>query len=82
MGVRAKMYVAEVKRFAYNKDNAEIVLRAVTRGGDDNKEWAAATPSGELKLTIGNPAAVAALADHLGEDFYVDISLVPVEPTE
>lgn len=35
--------------------------------GDQNKEWAAATPSGVIDLTIGNPAALEFFNENLGE---------------
>lgn len=57
MAVAAKFFVASITRNSYNRTAAEVKLSVVCRG-DENKEWAAATPSGSATLTIGNPAAV------------------------
>lgn len=56
----------------------EVTLQPVYGAGDDteNKSWSKYTPSGELKLVITNPDAVAVLG--LGKTFYVDFT--PVEP--
>lgn len=50
------LYLAEASVGAYSPDQLSVVLRVVTKG-EQNKTWAAATPSGELKLSIKNPAA-------------------------
>lgn len=67
MTVQARFYVAEITRYAYNPDQAQVTLRAVSRG-EENKTWAAATPAGEMKMTIGNPAAVKWFEERLGKD--------------
>lgn len=67
MSVQARFYVAEVTRYAYNSDQSKVTLRAVARG-EENKSWAAATPSGEITLTIGNANAAKWFADRLGRD--------------
>ena len=45
--------------------------------GEDNKKWAAATPSGEMKLSIKNELALDFFRDMLGKEFYIDIVPVP-----
>lgn len=50
------MYLAEATVNAYSPDQLTVVLRVVTKG-EQNKKWAAATPTGELKLGIKNPDA-------------------------
>lgn len=72
MAIKAKFYVAEVTRYAYNPASAKVILRAVSRG-DENKEWASATPMGLLDMTIGNPAAIEQLAEQLGDEVYLTI---------
>lgn len=73
--VRCKMFVQEVRHTQYG---GGVTLRVVTRG-EDNKEWAAATPSGEITLSIKNDLAVGMFRDLLGQDVYVDIYPVPGE---
>lgn len=53
--VEARFYVAEVTRFPGTGGKA--VLRAVSRG-DQNAQWASATPVGTLELTINNGPAL------------------------
>lgn len=67
MGVSARFYVAEATRFAYNPSQRTIKLRASTKG-EENKAWAAATPSGEITLQISNPAAAEWFEERLGTD--------------
>lgn len=63
MAVRAKFYVAEVTRYANQvragyaepAPRGTVVMRAVSRG-EENAEWASATPSGEFKMTVTGPA--------------------------
>lgn len=67
MAVKARFYIAEISRKAYNPDHVEVVLQAAGRG-EENKDWAKYTPSGEIKMTINNPPAAAFFADRLGKD--------------
>ena len=55
MGVRGKFYVAKVELFPGQTGGA-VTLNAVTRGAR-NASWSAATPSGEIRMHISNPAA-------------------------
>lgn len=62
MTVQAKFYVKEIRRLHAPGDPvAEIVMSPVfgTYGdGTANETWSKYTPSGELKMTITNPAAI------------------------
>lgn len=70
--VRAKMYVGGVKLTPW----ATIIdLNVVTRG-EDNKEWAAATPSGNMSLTVANEVAAERFAP--GQEWFVTLSPAPV----
>lgn len=73
MSVRAKMFVSEVR---YNTWGGGVTLQVVSRG-EDNKQWAAATPSGELKLSIKNELALGQFK--VGQEYYIDITEVPEE---
>jgi hypothetical protein len=74
MTVRAKLFVQSVTRNAYQPDAAVITLAAVTRG-QDNKAWAAATPTANLNMTILNAAAADLF--ELGEEYYLDFTPAP-----
>lgn len=52
----AHFYLAEVGQDAYNPAQLSVTLRVVSKG-EENKKWAAATPTGELKMGINNSAA-------------------------
>lgn len=61
MAVRAKFFVAQINQYAHLSGYAapapagEVIMRPVTRG-EDNAEWASATPSGEFKMTVRGDA--------------------------
>lgn len=60
MTVRAKFFVGSVTKMASQGGNwsaVEVKLEAAR--GDDNKDWAQATPSGELRMQIDNPEAAS-----------------------
>lgn len=65
--VQARFYVSKVTKHAYNPDHLEVTLQAVSRG-EENKSWAAATPVGQMTLTIGNPQAARWFDERLGKD--------------
>lgn len=76
--VRARFYVSETKRTAYsNGVGGVVVLNAVSRG-DKNAQWASATPSGKVEMTINNPSAFAIFDEALGKD--VDITFTVDTP--
>jgi len=66
MAVQARFYVASITRHA-NTDQSDVILRPVTRGGA-NSEWASATPSGKMELTITNAGATSWFNDRLGKE--------------
>lgn len=80
MAVRAKMYVSEVKRMAYNREQVTVSLQCSTRG-PENAEWAAATPSGQVTLHVMNPAASQQFVEAFdsGKEFWVDFTPVSEE---
>lgn len=49
------------------------MLAAVTRG-EDNKKWAAYTPSGGITMSIRNELALAVF--DVGDEFYVDFTKI------
>lgn len=76
MTVRAKFYVTSIQHHHTNQPEAvcaEVKLAPVY--GDANKPWSAATPQGQIAMTITNPAAIDAFSP--GQNFFVDFT-----PTE
>ena len=65
MAVRAKFWVTEVTHTA---NGGRVKLNAVCRG-EDNKTWAANTPTGQIEMGILNAAALDQFVP--GEEFYV-----------
>ncbi len=78
--VIARFYVAEVRRYAYNEEQRQIVLQAVTRG-DENASWSRATPAGKIELTVNNPPAGEWFESRLGKDIEITFQdAVPAAP--
>lgn len=71
MSVRAKFFVLNALKSPHQ---TVVRLGAVCRG-EDNKEWAAATPNAEVSMTILND--VAAEFFEPGREVYVDFSYAP-----
>lgn len=72
--VRAKFYVHAVEITTYG---TIVKMRPVTRG-EDNKEWSAATPSGELSMTISNEVA----AESFGPGQEWALTFTPIQPDQ
>jgi len=80
MSVRAKFYVVSLA--PWNGGGGEVKLAPVYSSDKEheNKKFWDATPSGEVRLGINNPAAYAFFHDHARDyEFYMDIT--PVEKT-
>ena len=71
--VRAKMYVNGLD---FTTWGTTVKLQAVSRG-EDNKAWAAATPSGTLTLQIKNQGAADQFAP--GQEWFVDLIPIPAD---
>lgn len=67
MAVKARFFVASTQRFSYNRDAITVRLQAVSRG-EENKEWASATPSGTVEMSITKGPAADWFANRLGEE--------------
>lgn len=70
--VRAKFYVYAVELTTWG--SANVKLRVVSRG-EDNKQWSAATPTGEITMGIKNALAAERFAP--GQEWYVDFTPAP-----
>lgn len=55
MTVRAKFYLSSLELFPGQDSGGIIHMQAVARG-DRNAQWAQATPSGSMQMTVNNPA--------------------------
>lgn len=78
MNVQAKFRCMSIRHFAGNEPGpgfAEIELKAVWGDGKGNESWSKATPQGEIKMLITNPAAIEAF--ELGQSYLVDFTPVP-----
>lgn len=83
--MRAKMQVHGVQEFkdaSGNVTQENLILYPVAKdgaypsdGSDEDNSFARWTPSGELKLTIQNPALIGKLP--IGSRFYVDFTPAP-----
>lgn len=71
--VRAKFYVSGISLQTWG---TSIEMQPVTRG-EDNKEWSAATPSGNLKMTVANERAAEQFWP--GQEWYLDFTPIPEE---
>lgn len=82
MPIAARFYVAKITTSAYGpKGAAAVELQAVSRG-DQNKDWASATPSGTITMQINNAPAAQWFADRLGDDIAVLFDAVAVAHPE
>lgn len=71
--MRAKFLCDDVS--TYKGTDNEIVKLSAVHGGDKNEEdnqFSEATPSGQLQMTISNPAAKGFF--ETGKKYYLDIS--------
>ncbi len=80
MAVRAKMRCMLLKDGGSGEDGQirTVSFYPVHEDNGLNKEWSRWTPSGELTLTITNPAAHRQF--ELGKVYFVDITPVEEEP--
>lgn len=70
--MRAKFIVDSIKITTWGR---EATLRAVSDTSPENNQFAQATPAGEIKMTITNPAAYEYL--EVGASYYVDFTQAP-----
>lgn len=63
MTVTARFFVQNIEQNEYNKAASTVRFSAVCRGSH-NKQWAAATPSGWIEMTILNDKAASQFVLH------------------
>lgn len=74
MNVRAKFRVDYKKQTSYGQ---EVGLVAVSSGGEENKQFFKATPSGSIEMRTINDAAAERF--RVGQEFYVDFTPADAE---
>lgn len=74
MSIKAKFYVASVEHFAGG--GSRIRMQVVSRGAE-NKEWASATPSGQLEISLSTKATAQFV---LGKEYYLTFDLAEPAP--
>lgn len=78
MSVSARFWIDEITTRGYNPAHAEVVMRPTCRG-EENRAWAQATPSGEIKLTINNPDAVEFFKANQGKDVAITFDEIEMD---
>ena len=70
--MRAKFFVDSVTHYGQGRS---VKMRAVHDGSPENNQFASATPSGNLDMSITAPAAMDFLKP--GKQYYLDFSEAP-----
>lgn len=76
MTVRAKFQLQEHSIYSYNfghKSHTFIFRPQYDPSVPEDLRFAKATPTGELKITVDNPAVIEMWRDNLGKQFYLEI---------
>lgn len=76
---RAKFYVDSVTLLQHGNQRLKMVAM-FDDGIEENKRFAAASPSGEFTMLVSNPALAGAFRP--GRRFYLDFTEAPDSPTE
>lgn len=81
MAVQARFYVAEITQQAYGgyappAPAGKVVLQPSTKG-EENKEWASATPSGRIEMTIRSGPAFEFFQERIGKDIAITFNDLP-----
>jgi hypothetical protein len=76
--VQARFYVSGYERNAYDPTVTIVKMQAVSRG-EHNKNWAAATPNGQVSMTIRNESAASWFVDRLGKEVSLTFSEATTE---
>lgn len=73
MSIRAKFVVQKIAQVSWNAETRIVTLGAqYDQTIPEDQRFQKATPSGQLEMTIDNPAAVAQLG--LGKAYYLDLT--------
>lgn len=83
MNVRAKFRCTQIIKTCYAGNDAPVDMVQVKLSavyGETNKTWSKWTPSGELTMTINNPAALEQY--HVGEFYFLDFTDAPAKEAD
>ncbi len=73
MAVRGKFKLVESTQVDYNADVRRLKFQAVCNDGtEENAKFHKYTPSGEVSMTVDNPAASEQF--EIGKQYYVDFT--------
>lgn len=75
MKARCKFTLVSVLDHGHGNHTVVLLPRYDANDPEDTK-FSAATPSGELKVNISNPAVIPMFKDQVGKVFFVDIEAV------
>lgn len=72
--VRAKFKVSSIREtdFGGREKQVEVFLIPVYGDGKENESWSKATPSGDLRMQITNPEALAQFS--VGKEYFLDFT--------
>lgn len=73
MSLVARMFLQKSTEHAGTSDGREVLFTVITRG-DEAKEWAKYTPSGQLTMYVTNPDALPQF--EVGSEYLVTLRLV------
>jgi len=79
MAITARFFVAEITKMAnFGGKQGKVTLKPAYANGA-NKDWAAATPSGETWMYVNDPGAFAEFeaAMEAGDDLHITIERHP-----
>lgn len=75
MRCKFRLELIQRSRFGADEEVHGLTFVPVCDGSKENKEFFRATPAGEIRLGVANPAAVANMK--LGAEYYVDFIEAP-----
>lgn len=84
MAIAARFFIDEItehSRFVGIRVKLAPVTASGARG-EHNREWSKFTPSGEIVLSVTNPAAMEWFKARLGRDLSISIDDRPIEELE
>jgi hypothetical protein len=76
--VEARFYISGYERNSYDPSATVVKMNVVSRG-EHNKNWAAATPSGQVTMTIKNESAASWFVNRLGAEVGVTFSSIEAD---
>jgi hypothetical protein len=77
MSVRAKFFINSIELYNDPRDSGTVKMAPVYGNSEENKSWSKATPSGECRMFISNPAAFAFFKEAYDEkkSIYIDFTV-------